>query len=129
MRYIDLAFIVRAYIEFVISFVLSLVAARLIFLPLLYGLPRSLYLLGRRKVTVMAPMRFLAAGAFWIAVEMAIGYAAGTWFPDTVDLFEDPAVWAGQLAVIAMVLAMAVSRGPRSGLRSYFDRVAFRAHR
>lgn len=74
-------------------------------LPIIYGLPLSLWFFLRREIAIGAVLTDLAAPAIWFFVLVGVGTVGNMWAPDVLDFILDSvAIALGQLAAIAMMI-------------------------
>lgn len=121
----------RELVQSVLAFVLGLVIGMFLFsqllLPLLYGLPRSIYLVLRGELRPTAILYYLVVPFVWLLVlagVITLGFLAAPRLTEAV-LSNDPFNLGGLLALVLVVLNIFRSEG-RKSMREDFEQTSTR---
>ena len=96
-----------------------------IWLPLIYGLPTSLWLVFKRKLRWTTPLKYLVSPIVWNVVFVLIAWGLLEWAPNVAkSLAESGAFnWASVIAIGFFLLNSIFSKSARADLRADFDKV------
>lgn len=94
-------------------------------LPLIYGFPKSLWLVLKRKLRWTTPLKYLVSPIVWNVVFVLIAAGLLKWAPNVAkSLAESGAFnWASLIAICLFLLSCIFSKSTRAGLRADFDKV------
>lgn len=92
-----------------------------IILPISYGLPRSLYLIGKKTLETRAILPYLGTFALWSAIFTTIAFLMAASFPGAVHyLYNSPGFYYGQWSGVIGSLSYASTRIGRENLNDDF---------
>lgn len=111
---------------FVLGFFLATVVFSLVVLPLVYGLPKTIYHYMRGEVPGSATLAYLFPPVFWSILFIGIGLLLVVFAP-SVNAFlpSSTAFTIGQFAGLGFMLLRCFTASGRADLRADFDAKAF----
>lgn len=108
---------------FIMGFIFGIFWFAVIALPLVYGFPKSIWLVFQRQLRWSTPLKYLISPFVWSIAFTLIALAALTWAPNATATVADSAAFnlASLLAIGISILRCAFSAETRTDLRADFD--------
>ena len=109
---------------FVAGFVFGILWFSGIWLPLIYGLPKSLWLVLKRKLRWTTPFKYLVSPIVWSLVLVSIAWGLLEWAPNVGKLLAESGAFnlASVMAIGFSLLNCIFSKSTRADLRGDFDK-------
>jgi hypothetical protein len=110
-----------------LGFVIWLFVGAQMLLPILYGLPRSIYHFFKHEVTIMAIISNLATPIFWFIAIAVLGFIVEATIPALNDfLMRNPAFGLGQALATLMLLSGFLTRKGRADMSADYEHSTLR---
>jgi hypothetical protein len=118
------------FVYLFLGFVIWLLVGAQMLLPIIYGLPRSIYHFFKGEVTLMAIISNLATPMIWCLILIALGFILEIVVPSLNDfIFSNPAFGLGQVLATLMLLSSLITKKGRADLNADYEGSTLRRFR
>jgi hypothetical protein len=118
------------FVYLLLGFVIWLFIGAQMLLPIIYGLPRSIYHFFKHEVTFMAIISNLATPVIWCLILIVLGFVFELVLPSLNEfLINNPAFGLGQILATIMLLSSLLTKKGRADLNADYESSTLRRFR